>query len=72
MNFKTNQDLVNNILYYVQDNYQTLIFDKIDSTYFTITRDDSLLFYDSIFQSTQVLPYLFDTDATDFFKAKRN
>ncbi|WEV50081.1 hypothetical protein OZX61_11880 (plasmid) [Acinetobacter sp. ESL0695] len=72
LNFKTNQNLVNDILYYVQDNYQTPIFDQIDSTHFSITGDDSLLFHDSIFQRTQVFPYLLDTDATDFFKAKRN
>lgn len=72
LNFKTNQNLVNDILYYVQDNYQTPIFDQIDSTHFSITGDDSLLFHDSIFQRTKVFPYLLDTDATDFFKAKRN
>lgn len=72
LNFKTNQNLVNDILYYVQDNYQTPIFAKIDSTSFSITGDDSLLFHDSIFQRTQVFPYLRDTDAKDFFKAKSN
>lgn len=59
-------------MYYVQNNYQTPIFSKIDSTNFSITGDDSLLFHDSIFQRTQVFPYLRDTDARDFLKAKRN
>jgi len=72
LNFKTNQNLVNNILYYIQDNFQKPIFEKIDSTHFSITGDDSLLFHDSIFQRTKVYPYLLDTNVTDFLKAKSN